>query len=320
VSKEDPGENYSFLVQMDVWRGEMMFQVSTDSGRFRLTREADFSDSAWHYFAAGFGGSWMSLTVDDEPAVEGAARGRVLYGDAAMIVGSDVPIPGWDNQLYGAIDELRILDRAPSPVQELIALPDDTLDFGFLPLDSAADRRLGLCNIGDSALIAAAPPPVEGSPFHWEPLENVEIASEDTLPVQIGFAPRAEGEFRDVFRVRYLGGELEVALRGQAGLAVGNPTAQLPDRVGIVAVSPNPFNAQTTIKYELSQPVVVTIDIYDILGREIVVLMDDTKKPGYYSLLWDGHDGSGKPVASGLYFCRMQAGDFVKTIRVVMNR
>jgi hypothetical protein len=82
----------------------------------------------------------------------------------------------------------------------------------------------------------------------------------------------------------------------------GNPV--LPSTLKLSQNYPNPFNAQTTIKYELPKPAYVTISIYDLLGREIDVLLKEYKQAGYYQAVWNA-DG----IPSGMYFYKIQIGD-----------
>lgn len=73
---------------------------------------------------------------------------------------------------------------------------------------------------------------------------------------------------------------------------------------------PNPFNPTTTISYSVNRHGNVSLRVYDILGREIRTLVDKTQRAGFHSVVWDGQNNSGEPVASGHYFYRIRAGDF----------
>jgi hypothetical protein len=98
---------------------------------------------------------------------------------------------------------------------------------------------------------------------------------------------------------------------------------RVPEKCDLSLNYPNPFNACTRINFQVACKTAqehVTIRIYDILGRQVSVLADENKKPGYYSLVWYGTNVTGKTVASGIYFCRMRAGDFVKTVKVVVSK
>jgi len=83
---------------------------------------------------------------------------------------------------------------------------------------------------------------------------------------------------------------------------------------------PNPFNPTTTISYEIPEQTVVKITVFDIRGQEITKLQDATKSPGNYELQWNGVDQSGNQVSTGVYFCRLRAGTFSQTIKMVYLR
>jgi hypothetical protein len=80
---------------------------------------------------------------------------------------------------------------------------------------------------------------------------------------------------------------------------------------------PNPFNPSTTIRFELPRPSDVRLSVYDVSGRLVAVLVDGKLDPGGHEVAWRGRDSTGAPVASGVYFCRMEAGDFRGTIKMV---
>jgi hypothetical protein len=92
----------------------------------------------------------------------------------------------------------------------------------------------------------------------------------------------------------------------------------LPDRFVLYANYPNPFNPSTTIRFELPKNVPVQLTIHNLLGQRIRTLVDATKAPGAYSVMWDGRDSAGVPVASGVYFYRLKAGSFVETKKMLM--
>jgi hypothetical protein len=76
---------------------------------------------------------------------------------------------------------------------------------------------------------------------------------------------------------------------------------------------PNPFNPKTIVSYQLSAVSKTKIAVYDMLGREVAVLFQGTKPAGRYEVVWDA---AGFP--SGVYICRMNAGDFVATRKMLL--
>ena len=89
----------------------------------------------------------------------------------------------------------------------------------------------------------------------------------------------------------------------------------LPGERLLMANYPNPFNPGTIIPYRLSAGGHVSLKVFDLLGREVAVLVNDMKAPGEYAVRFDG---SG--LASGIYICRMEAGGRVETRAMVLLR
>lgn len=94
-------------------------------------------------------------------------------------------------------------------------------------------------------------------------------------------------------------------------LAVNNQ--QLPVKFELGQNYPNPFNPVTKINYSVPKQTLVTIKIYDILGREVKALVNDIKAAGNYEI-----DFNGSQYASGIYFYRMEAGDFTDVKKLVL--
>jgi hypothetical protein len=86
---------------------------------------------------------------------------------------------------------------------------------------------------------------------------------------------------------------------------------------------PNPFNPTTKIQFrvesiEFREPSHTTLKIYNILGQLVKVLVDEEKVAGTYTAYWDGKDQNGQPVSSGIYFYKLDAGDFTEVKKMVL--
>jgi hypothetical protein len=81
---------------------------------------------------------------------------------------------------------------------------------------------------------------------------------------------------------------------------------------------PNPFNPQTTLAYSVKDASDVSLVIYDVAGRRVRELVNEHRKAGVYKVVWDGRDGKGTQVASGVYFYKLAAGSFVDTKKMIM--
>jgi len=76
---------------------------------------------------------------------------------------------------------------------------------------------------------------------------------------------------------------------------------------------PNPFNVTTKISYNLPQPGMVTLDIYNILGRKVETLYNGAQAAGLHSVIWNA-DG----FTSGVYFYKLQAGNYLETKKMLL--
>ena len=84
-------------------------------------------------------------------------------------------------------------------------------------------------------------------------------------------------------------------------------TPPLPQGFAVDQNFPNPFNPSTTIRFQLGEQATVTLRVYDALGREVRTLAEGPMPPGVYFRDWDGTDGRGKRVGSGMYVARFDA-------------
>jgi hypothetical protein len=81
---------------------------------------------------------------------------------------------------------------------------------------------------------------------------------------------------------------------------------------------PNPFNPLCTIRYDIPRAGMVKLKVFDVNGSLVRTLVDAWREPGVYSEVWDGRADSGVALPSGVYFYRLEAGDFVATRKIVV--
>jgi hypothetical protein len=98
----------------------------------------------------------------------------------------------------------------------------------------------------------------------------------------------------------------------------GNLADILPQRFALEQNYPNPFNPATTIKFALPSPQHVRLTVFNILGQTVKTVVDDDLQAGQYVRTWDGDDNRGRPVASGIYFYRLDAGEFSRCRKMVL--
>ena len=92
----------------------------------------------------------------------------------------------------------------------------------------------------------------------------------------------------------------------------------LPEVFSLHQNYPNPFNPVTKLRYDLPENGHVNITIYDMLGREIKTLINQTQDAGYRSIIWDATNDYGKPVSAGIYLYQIQVGEYISTKKMVL--
>ncbi|MEZ4744801.1 MAG: T9SS type A sorting domain-containing protein [Calditrichia bacterium] len=83
---------------------------------------------------------------------------------------------------------------------------------------------------------------------------------------------------------------------------------------------PNPFNPSTTLKYALPTNADVRLEIYNVLGQLVKVLVDADQTAGFKTAIWDGTNQYGEKVASGIYIYRIKAADFVQSKKMILMK
>lgn len=108
---------------------------------------------------------------------------------------------------------------------------------------------------------------------------------------------------------------LEKSFQFQVVISSVSGNAELPTEFVLSQNYPNPFNPTTTLSYQLPIAGMIRLTMYDALGREVAVLVNESKEPGTHQVTFDATH-----LASGVYLCRMTAGAFVDTKKVILLR
>jgi hypothetical protein len=91
----------------------------------------------------------------------------------------------------------------------------------------------------------------------------------------------------------------------------------LPEDYRLSQNFPNPFNPQTTIKYQIPVSDHVVIEVFNLMGQKIATLVNESKNAGFYDVLWDGKDDYDVSVSSGIYVYIMRSGNYVKKMKTI---
>ena len=160
-------------------------------------------------------------------------------------------------------------------------------------------------------------------------LEAVKEGESKTIPIQVSYAQyplTISWEMKDQsLTASMMIGTREVPTNGTGSIAVTDSKAQislkiggqstLPKEFGLAQNYPNPFNPSTTIKYDLPRESHVSLKLFNVLGQEVATLVSEEQKVGCKSVVWNASN-----FASGVYFYRLQAGDFIAIKKLLMLR
>jgi hypothetical protein len=214
----------------------------------------------------------------------------------------------------------------------------------FVFWDSAADSGYSVDNLAPCPPMCLAGERVaepEGVYLSWSPNVEIDIdgyrvyrgVSEDFTPGQENLLSSScdtffldEGflwcHYYKISAVDVHGNESGFSLlRPEDVTGVEDPeTPDVPAESFLAQNYPNPFNPATTIRFGLREAAYMRLRIYDAAGRLVRTLVDGHREAKSYQLTWDGRDGMGLELASGIYFYRLTAGDFVETRKMVLLR
>ena len=140
------------------------------------------------------------------------------------------------------------------------------------------------------------------------------VLPEDSFLVNVSFLPSETGTIFDTLVILSNAPKNKLPMQVNVQISiVGEILSNLPTQYFLYENYPNPFNPRTTIDYALPKAGDVSLVVYNLIGEMVKILLDEQQSAGYYKHSWDATN-----VASGVYFYRLQAGDFVQTRKMVL--
>ncbi|MCC6253602.1 MAG: T9SS type A sorting domain-containing protein [Ignavibacteriaceae bacterium] len=234
----------------------------------------------------------------------GGDFGSSIYGGITRLFAFEASAPGVYNQVYqidirglfsAIYGKLRYTDLDGDGIKELF-LTNANLAFGF-----KYDGN------GNYYMDFVKSMPVLDSIYVFQDLERVDIADLDGDGI-VEIIPQylLNKGWQESWEKR------SIFLKRDKLTGVDAENIIYPTGYNLLQNFPNPFNPQTKIKYVVSSESKISIRIYNTLGKEIKVLLSETRNHGEYEITWDGTDNFGNKVSSGVYFITMEANNFSK--------
>jgi len=106
------------------------------------------------------------------------------------------------------------------------------------------------------------------------------------------------------------------------GIGPGEPSSTgIPEVYSLKQNYPNPFNPTTQIIYNLPKSGKVTIEIFNILGQRVKILVDNSfQQMGSHKVIWNAVDERGQKLSTGIYFYRLRTNDFIQSKKMILVR
>ena len=128
------------------------------------------------------------------------------------------------------------------------------------------------------------------------------------------------GEYEYWVVVEYDGGFMSGESNHVTVIHVPANNPAVPTVTELTGNYPNPFNPTTAVKFSLSQPTNVRIDVYNIKGEKVKTLVNEELDAAYHTIIWNGDDAYGRNVGSGVYFYKMRAGKYTSTKKMILMK
>lgn len=269
---------------------------------------------------------------------------RMYHLDDTTLIGGTLALDALHNPAFFDDVEITILVDAAVMIPDTQASPGDS---GFLvPVFADDVTDLGILGysfsvVCDTSVLALTGIASEGtlsgewSDIAWE-------MRSDTLAVRAGGDSYLEGRgcllhlvcdaaggpgdstALELLEFRYSGGNPRavphhgsVKIRDAAAVS---PGTRLPAAFALRQNFPNPFNPETSVRFELPRDDEIVVTVYSILGARVRTLAEGRWRAGVHDVLWDGRDESRKPVPSGMYVCSFRSGSHSGSIRMLLLR
>jgi parallel beta-helix repeat protein len=200
-----------------------------------------------------------------------------------------------------------------------IEISDSLLDFDTVMVGEQGNLPLTIYNVGTIDTLVPYDISCGLAVFStdFDPADSL-ILPGDSLQIIVTFSPSDTTTALDTLRITnndYLC-QVELIGTGKKSTWVSEEvSAELPKEYALRPAYPNPFNPVTTIGFDLPKASEVTLKIYNVLGQEIATLAFGRLSAGKYKYVWQANG-----LASGVYFYRIEAGEFVQTKKMVMMK
>ncbi|MCR4439554.1 MAG: FlgD immunoglobulin-like domain containing protein [bacterium] len=247
--------------------------------------------------------SGTSASTHRHPAIS------VGNGEIAHVVWDHGSGGGFHSLLFADIAQARFDHEVPTWGDAMVCVDDVYLKYSALVWVS--QDEVYYMQARDGALLHPDPVPVserDGVPSRYPSVCYKQFRA-DSLDVV--WTDGSEPPYRILYR------RMAKIYPGQSA---DQPATSGPRRFALLSSHPNPFRAGTVVRYELPAPCGVRLEVLNVLGQRVRTLVDRPETTGAYQVGWDGRDEQGSNLPGGVYLCRLVAGSWATTTKLVLLR
>lgn len=241
------------------------------------------------YYSLDGGDNWLTLN-------EGLQQ-RIIYDVLISDDGKVLYAGSSGNGVYRMLLQNyapQIHSVAPEMEKRVEIAKGDSMEFTVNAFDLNADSLVYQWHLNDQKIPGAA------NYFFYFKTESLDFG-EHLLDVTIS-------DQSDSIKVTW-----PIVIVGTVGISEGE--AKLVNQFKLYPAYPNPFNCSTSIRYNLQEPGQVTLTIYNSMGQRIHRLVDEHQSSGEYKTVWSPRD-----IATGIYFCKFETGNYVRTQKLILQK
>ncbi|MDD4309824.1 MAG: C25 family cysteine peptidase [Candidatus Cloacimonetes bacterium] len=214
---------------------------------------------------------------------------------------------------------------------ELVGVPVfvadvSSINFGQIAVGEHGSSQLTISNSGNASMLGtlttAAPFSLGLDPLVPAYTLSYVIDAGEFMTFNVHFSPQQYMPYSGEMIITSddpLASVTTVSLLG-TGSTVDNEDPLNPAITALIGNYPNPFNPTTTIKFSLKTKSPVNLEIYNIMGQKVRTLVKGDIDQGFHSVVWNGKDGNNRPVSSGVYFYKLDAGKYTSTKKMIIMK
>lgn len=232
---------------------------------------------------------------------------------------------GQNDHFYDSvwIDKIKFPTTGSTHQGPMLAVYPESLDFGTVEIGDRESKTFFIRNVGTEPLTGQISSydgfTLEESPYldlyneQRSDIYQYSIPPGSSIPVQVSFTPTAEFDYDGELIVTGNSvntGEIRIKVEAAGGVLSADEDLMFPLVTELKHNYPNPFNPATTIAFSLETASDVTVEIYNIRGQKVNILLNEKLPAGNHSVIWDGRDSSGRSVSSGVYLYRMVTPEY----------